>query len=107
MIWDGRRLLGLDTRGRRVVAVGAGGRQETVVGEGLLRPIGIAADAAGRIAVLDVKQASVLLFDAAGVPLRSWPLAEFEIERPGAIALGSDGGLHLFDESTGAWKRVR
>ena len=107
LIWDGRRLLGVDTRGRRVVAVGAGGSEETVVGEGLLKPIGIASDPAGRIAVLDVKQASVLLFDAAGTPLRTWPLAPFEIERPGAIALGSDGSLHLFDESTGAWTRLR
>jgi hypothetical protein len=102
LVWDGGRLIGLDGGNRRIVAFGADRLPRTLpVAQQLLRPLALAVDPAGRIAILDPK-AGVVLFAHEGVA-EVFALSAAGVERPVAIGLGYDGALHLFDEEGGGW----
>jgi len=100
LVWDGRRLIAIDTKTREVVALEAG-VMTTLVGRGALRPQSLAVDPAGRIAILDGKTASVQFLSVGG-GRESAVFASPEVPRPTAVGLGPEGELHLF-EAAGDW----
>ena len=105
LVWDGRRLIGLHGRDKTLVTIGADGGIAVLGSHRFEKPISLAADPSGRLAVLDTKAGSVIYLRHDGSVSDSFSYRSFGIERPVAIAFGFDGALHLFDESTGAWMR--
>jgi hypothetical protein len=106
MIWDGARLLALNPREKAVVRIDEEGGLTTVAGQGLLKPVGLAADPAGRLAVLDGRADAILLFDLLGEPLGSIAWIATGVEKPASLALGWDGAPLLFDDSSQRCMRV-
>jgi hypothetical protein len=106
---DGSRLLAIDSRGRDVVLLDEVDGLRTAGVPGLGRPLALAADSAGRIAVLDGKDSTILL-QLHGSGDGTWiriPCKTAGIVRPSAIGFGADGALQVFDESSGGWVRIR
>jgi DNA-binding beta-propeller fold protein YncE len=103
LVWDGNRLLALDTRERSVVAITTAGASSAIVTGTLERPSALAADPAGRIAVLDSKGSIVRFYDASGASLGQFAPVSSGIQRPTGLALGCDGSLHLVEEASGLW----
>jgi hypothetical protein len=106
LAWDGRRLIAIDFGMKAVLAIETDGSYRPLVAQGLQKPIAVATDSTGRVAVLDTKAAAVLFFAAAGTPQGRFDYAAAGIVRPAAISFGVDGALHLFDESTTAWVKL-
>jgi streptogramin lyase len=100
MIWDGRKLLAIDAKRREVVALGEGGVTPLVALDGT-RPVALAADPAGRVAILDGKTGVVRFLHPNGRP-EAAAFASPEIPRPLAVGLGPEGELQLFD-ANGDW----
>jgi sugar lactone lactonase YvrE len=103
MVWDGRRLLAIDSRGRDLVAYTPDGVSSSLGVAGLLRPSAVAVDAAGRAAILDTKNEQVI-FTEGGAPL---DYRGAGLQKPTALAFGWDGVLHLYDDASGGWVRFR
>jgi len=102
LVWDGRRLVGLDGGNRRIVTFGSDRLPRTLpVARQLLRPLALAVDPVGRVGVLDPK-AGVVIFALAG-EAEAFVFSAAGVERPVGIGLGGDGALHLFDEEGGGW----
>ena len=100
-MWNGSRLIAVDTRTRGIVALDRNGALTTLVERDAGRPIALAADASGRVALLDGKSGAVRFLRADGTPESdafAWP----EIVRPQAVGIGPEGELHLFD-GNGDW----
>jgi hypothetical protein len=109
LILDGSRLLAIDSRGRDVVLLDEVDGLRTAGVPGLGRPLALAADSAGRIAVLDGKDSTILL-QSQGSRDETWIRISCKtagIVRPSAIGFGVDGALQVFDESSGGWVRIR
>jgi len=106
MIWDGRRLVVLDSRSRTLIAIAANGTPRTLATSGLARPNALAADPSGRIAVLDSRAGEVSILNERGAEVKRFSTAELGMERPSALTFGIDGRLHLFDEESGLWVRL-
>ncbi len=101
LLWDGRRILGLEDGGGRVFELGRDGSTRTVAQPQLRGASGFAADAAGQIAILDTKAAEVVLLTPRGDLLERVPLRDRGVAKPAAVALASDGALVLADAATG------
>jgi hypothetical protein len=106
LAWDGRRLIALDTRERLLVAVGPEGSRRELAAPGLQKPVDVAANPAGGIAVLDSRAGAVLLFDAEGSRLGSLAWSAAGISRATAVAYAPDGALYLLDGSNAVSVRV-
>jgi hypothetical protein len=106
LAWDGRRLIALDPRKRVLLAIGPEGARRELPASGLQKPLDVAVNAAGGIAVLDIRAGAILFFDAEGSELgrRSWETAG--IDRPAAVAYANDGALYLLDASSSVSVRV-
>ena len=101
LVSDGRRLVAIDGKTRTVIALEPGATPLTLTDRDLVRPVTLAADAAGRIAVLDGRTLAVrFLRPDGGLEADSVPSPEGA--RPVAIGLGPEGELHLVD-SGGDW----
>ena len=107
LVWDGRRLVGLQTRARALRVFDADGASTVLVDELLQRPIALAADVSGRLAVLDAKAGRIAWLDRNGRTLIETDLRASGVERPAAIGLGLDGALHLFDDGIDGWVTVK
>ena len=107
MVWDGRRLLVLDSRSKGLIAISAAGVPRTLATPRLNRPSVMAVDPSGRIALLDAKAGEVLELDRGGNEVGRFLAASLGLERPVAMAYGMDGVLHLYDGSSGIWVRRR
>jgi tetratricopeptide (TPR) repeat protein len=106
LVWDGRRLLALDSRTRTLIAITAAGIPRTLATLDLDRPTELAVDASGRISVLDPRAGQVRILDSRGAELDRFGAESQRVERLTALASGVDGMLHLFDESSGKWVRI-
>lgn len=104
---DGTTLVAIDTRGRDVVTLDGTNGVERAGAPDLQRPLAVAVDAAGRVAVLDAKGPAVRLHASGGQPWVTIPCKPAGVERPTAVGFAADGALQLFDESTGGWVRLR
>jgi tetratricopeptide (TPR) repeat protein len=102
LVWDGRRIVATDLRTARLLAIGPDGAAETLSSLGSARPLALAADAAGQVAVLDAKVPEVVLIGPDGTIRERLSTAALGATRPAAVSLGEDGSLHLLDEATGA-----
>jgi hypothetical protein len=100
MIWDGRRLVAIDAKTRSVVALD-GDVINTLVPREAIRPLVLAADPAGRVAILDGRSGTVQFLGANG-RREAAAFASPEVPRPVAVGLGPEGELHLF-ETSGDW----
>jgi|GEM_PF-2389254 len=107
MVWDGRRLIALDSRSRALIAIAANGTPRTLATSTLARPSALAVDPAGQIAILDSRAGEVSIVNQRGAELKRFSTLELGIEKPVAIAYGLDGLLHLLDEENGSWVRLR
>jgi tetratricopeptide (TPR) repeat protein len=107
IIWDGRRLVAVDGRSKSLVVLSADGGRDFLAGADLQRPVALAADPTGRLAVLDLKAGAVTFYDAGGEPLDRFDCRAAGIGRPATLDFGHDGSLHIFDEATAAWMRLQ
>ncbi len=105
LAWDGTRLVGVDLRSRTVMTLSVDGTLKVLVDAGLVRPVQLSADPAGRLAVLDVKAGRVHVLNADGYLLRDHAFEIDELERPSWAGLGLDGSFHVFDTASGEWVR--
>ena len=106
MVWDGRRLIALDSRSKTLIAIAANGTPRTLAASGLTRPDALAVDPAGRIAVLDSRAGEVSILNQRGAELKRFSTTELGLERASAMTFGIDGRLHLLDEESGLWVRL-
>jgi len=70
------------------------------------KPVGLAADAAGQIAVLDAKAMQVVLLGPGGDVRARLAMSPAGVGRPAALALGPDGSLDVLDEATATLVRI-
>ena len=106
LVWDGRRLVALDSRSKTLITIAANGTPRTLAASGLTRPNILAVDPAGRIAVLDSRAGQVSIRNQRGAELKRFSTAELGMEQPSAMTFGIDGRLHIFDEQSGLWVRL-
>jgi hypothetical protein len=71
------------------------------------RPGLVAADPAGKIAVLELKAGTVSILESDGSPLALLDWKEAGLRQPLGLAFGNDGSLHIVDRSGGRWVRFR
>jgi hypothetical protein len=107
LVQDRGRAIAADEKTGGLVALAAGKAEAAIGGAVFRRPVGLAVDSGGQIAVLDAKQESVTLLDREGRPRDTLATAAIGIERPVAIAFGPEGDLLVLDAATGAVTRVR
>jgi hypothetical protein len=105
LVWDGTRLLGIDPKLKDLVVIGESGSKPLGT-QSLQKPVAVAVDAAGRLAILDAKDSSIQLLSSGGTPLGRIACKPAGIIKPVALAFGLDGGLNIFDDSTGGWVKL-
>ena len=101
LAWDGRRPVAIDGKSRILVAFDGGDAPRVLLADANLRPVALASDPAGRLAVLDGKTGHVSFVRPDGTP-EADPSVRSEAARLVAIGLGPTGELHLIEES-GDW----
>ena len=106
LAWDGARVLTVDTRERVLLASDAAGALQPSALSTVQKPGALAADPAGRIAVLDERDDVVHLFGPDGTARARIDCRARGIVKPQAIALEPGGALALFDSSDGSWVRI-
>ncbi len=106
IVWDGRRLVGVDTRGAGLLAIGPAGRAERYSQVAFSKPVALAVDGAGQVAVLDGRALEVVLVGPDGGERARMPVASAGITKPTAVALGTDGSLDVIDASTSTIVRI-
>jgi streptogramin lyase len=106
LVWDGRRAVGVDLRGGGLVAIAASGAADAFADVTFSKPLGLAVDLAGQVAVLDGRTSEVVLVGPGGRQRARLPLASAGLERPTALALGADGSLDVFDEASASVVRI-
>jgi hypothetical protein len=99
LAWDGMRMLALDGKGRRVVEIREGNQVRTVAAGLFDKPVALASDLLGRIAVLDERAKKVLLLGADGRKLAGYNLGAGGPSRPGALLMYPSGGFGLTGSS--------
>lgn len=105
LAWDGRRIVAVDLKNGGLVAITAAGAAS--IGDSIYaKPVGLAADAAGQIAVLDAKEMQVVLVGPGGDVRARLAMSTLGVGRPAALALGADGSLDVFDETAGTIVRI-
>jgi len=100
--WDGTRLVAVDTRRKSVLAFDVRGRSTVLLAEVGAKPVAIAADPSGMLAVLDGKTGFVTFLAANGTAPD--PVTLTGVDRPVAVDLDAEGRLHVLDGSNGNWK---
>jgi len=103
---DAGRTIVADERTGTLIGLTPGAAEAPIGANVFRRPVSVAVDGAGQIAVLDAKQESVTLLDPAGKPRDTLSTAAIGIERPVAVAFAPDGTLLLLDAATGGVTRV-
>jgi hypothetical protein len=99
LVWEGRGLAALDAKTGAVVTLESSG--VTARGAAALsRPVALAADPAGRLAILD--KTGAIRFVRADGSAEAAGFASSDVPRPTAIGLGPEGELHLLD-AEGDW----
>ncbi|MBD3866849.1 MAG: hypothetical protein IFK94_01890 [Acidobacteria bacterium] len=93
IVWDGRRMLALDTRGRRVVEIREENQLKTVVAGTFEKPVALASDLLGRFAVLDDRTKRVTLFGGDGVELGGYALGAAGPSRTEGLVMYPGGGI--------------
>jgi hypothetical protein len=94
------RLVVAEERTGRLVAWSAGG-VERAFGPTFRKPTALAADAAGRLSVLDAKAGTVTRLTPSGQVSDTLALDAAGVTRPLAIAAAEDGALRILDGSSG------
>jgi sugar lactone lactonase YvrE len=105
LVWDGRRLVAVDPRAPQIVEIGRDAIRP-LSSPGLAKPVAIAADPRGRLAVLDARSGSVEWIEQEGRAAASVPTAPLVRRAATALGAGLDGSVHLFDDSDGRWVRL-
>jgi len=98
LAWDGRRIVAVDLKDGGLVAITPAGI-ESLGDVTFAKPVGLAADAAGQIAVLDAKAMQVVLLGPGGEVRARLAMSTAGVGRPAALALGPDGSLDVLDEA--------
>lgn len=98
----GGRVIAAEEKTGRIVAVASAGSESSVGTLTFRRPVALAIDAAGRIAVLDEKGDSVTRLAPSGEVRDTMVLAAAGVSRPLAVAAAPDGAVRILDGSTGA-----
>ena len=106
IVWDGRRLVGVDARGSGLLAIGPAGGADAYAEVTFSKPVALAVDAAGQVAVLDARSQEVVLVGPHGREIARLSAASAGVARPTGLAVGTDGALDLFDESAATVVRV-
>jgi len=106
-VWDGNRLLAVDTRNKSVIAVYPDGSSQPVVTLGLDRPSALAVDPAGRMGVLEARGTLVSFFGPDGAVLGRFAAQGAGMQRATDLAFGLDGTLQLIEEGSGLWWRAK
>jgi len=106
LAWDGRRIISVDPRARVLVEIGPEGARRVLAASGMQKPIDVAVNAAGGIAVLDSRADTILFFDAQGSRLGSLPWSAAGISKAVAVLFAPDGALLLVDGSDAVYVRV-
>jgi hypothetical protein len=106
LLQDRGRTIAADERSGGLVALAPGAAEAPVGTVVFRRPTALAIDAAGQIAVLDVKQESVSLLDPSGHLRDTLLTAAIGVERPAGIAFAPDGSLLVLDAATGSVVRI-
>ena len=101
LVWNGSRLVAIDAKTRGLVAIERNGASTPLIDRVAARPLALAADAAGRVALLDGRTGSVHFLRGAG-DVETETFAPSEDLRPVAIGLGAEGELQLLD-ANGDW----
>lgn len=101
------RLVGLDSKSRGLVALAVDGKPLAMQTPDLGRATSLAVDPAGRIVAIDPREALATILDHAGKRLAVINLAEGGATEPVVATWGFDGVLHVYDEESGSWFRLR
>jgi hypothetical protein len=101
LVWNGSRLVAIDGKTRGLLAIDRNGASTPLTDRVVARPLALAADAAGRLALLDGRTGSVHFLRGAG-SVESEPFVPPEDLRPVAIGLGAEGELQMLD-GNGDW----
>ncbi len=102
LVATGARVIAAEAKTGRLVVV-AGPGAETAFGTTVFkRPVALAADAAGRILVLDEKAATVSRLTPMAEPVDTLSLEVGGVSRPLALAAAPDGKLRVLDGATGS-----
>ena len=72
-----------------------------------VRPSAVAADRAGRFAVLDSRGTQVHFFSSSGVALGRFAVEDAGMQRVIDLSFAPSGALHLIEESSGLWWRAQ
>ena len=105
LVWDGRRIVAVALKDGGLVAITPAGARS--LGDGVFaKPVGLAADAAGQIAVLDAKAMEVVLLGPGGDVRARLAMSTAGVGRPAALALGPDGSLDVLDEAAATLVRI-
>jgi DNA-binding beta-propeller fold protein YncE len=101
----GDRWYVVDTGGRRVVVYGDDGRPAGSwgkEGDGMIEPVGVAAEASGKLLIADTGNRRVRLTDTAGKQLAAWPVSGWsEYFTEPYLAVLPDRRLVVSDSSSG------
>jgi hypothetical protein len=105
LVWDGHRIVATDLKGGGLLAVTPAG-VDRLGAAAFVKPVALAADAAGQIAVLDEKTMQVTLVGPDGDVRARMATSSVGVERASALALALDGSLELLDETSSAIVRI-
>ncbi len=106
LAWDGRNIVALQPAAGRVVALAPDGSDKIVVSGLAETPIGMSASGSGAVAVQD-ERGGIVVVTPGGKITERFDLRAAGVQRPGAIALGSDGSIDCFDAAQGRVVRLR
>ncbi len=107
IVWDGRRMLALDSRGRRVVEVREANQIRTVAAGLFEKPVGLGSDLLGRFAVLDDRTKTVSLFGSDGARLGAYALGAAGPSKAAALVMYPSGGCGVTASSGATVYRFR
>jgi len=107
LIWNAGSLVAIDSRSKSLIAFTPEFTRESQPGPAFLKPIAVAADPSGRLAVLDSKAGSIVFLDRNGSPAGAFDCEQAGIDRPTDIDFADDGSFHIFDAARSAWVKLR
>ena len=99
---SGGRVVAAEEKTGKVVAVDASGAETVISTETFRRPVSLAIDAAGRIAVLDAKAGTVTRLTPQGKVIETLGLDAAGVSKPLALGAAPDGAVRILDGATGA-----
>jgi streptogramin lyase len=99
---SGARVVAAEEKSGRIVAVDASGSEAAISTAAFRRPVSLTVDAAGRIAVLDLKAGTVTRLTPQGKVSETLSLEAAGVSKPLALAAAPDGAVRILDGATGA-----